>query len=222
MNARLLCSIAAVLSLAAIPPALAAPCAGFTDVDDSSAFCPNVDWLKNRAITLGCTSATLFCPGAVVTRLSMAAFMNRLGTALTPIVLHKDAAGGALDLDAPPPVVCDTAALPTATHPRTASASAVLTAQLANPAALGIKLLQSTDNGATWTPLNALPASVGGAKTWVNATVFKGDLPLSPATSYRYGLRVERAIGIGTGDLTAWNCQVKVVVTSRTGSASPF
>jgi hypothetical protein len=225
MNARMPL-ITAFLWLALVPPAFAAPCAGFTDVDDSSVFCPNVDWLKNRAITLGCTSATLYCPGAPVSRLSMAAFMNRLGKALTPVVLYKEAAGGPVDLDAPPTVVCDTAALPTATYPRTASASAILTAQLANPlanpAALGIKILQSTDNGVTWTPVNALPASAGGAKTWVNATVFKGGLPLAPATNYRYGLRIERAVGFGTGDLAAWNCQVKVFVTSQTGAAAPF
>ncbi len=224
MNTRLLFVLVAWLTVTS--PALAAPCAGFTDVDDTHAFCPNVDWLKNRAITLGCTSTTLFCPDAPVTRLSMAAFMNRLGIALTPAVLYREATGGPLDLDAPPTVVCDTVALPAATYPRTASAGAVLNAQLAspiaNPAAVGIKVLQSTDNGGTWTPVNALPASAGGFKTWANATVWKADLPLAPATSYRYGLRIERAIGFGTGDLAAWSCQIKVVVTSRTGGAVPF
>src|SRR5438477_9827195 len=39
---------------------VAAPCAGFTDVADTSGFCPNVEWLKNRQITLGCTSPTLY------------------------------------------------------------------------------------------------------------------------------------------------------------------
>ena len=54
------------------PAAQAAPCAGFTDVDDTSPFCGNVTWLKNRGITLGCTSTTLFCPGDFVSRLQMA------------------------------------------------------------------------------------------------------------------------------------------------------
>jgi len=58
--------------------AVAAPCAGFTDVDDSNAFCVNVEWMKNRGITLGLTP-TLFGPDAAVTRLQMAAFMYRLG-----------------------------------------------------------------------------------------------------------------------------------------------
>jgi hypothetical protein len=56
----------------------AAPCAGFTDLDDSSEFCVNVTWMKNRGVTLGCT-LTQYCPNADVTRLQMAAFMNRLG-----------------------------------------------------------------------------------------------------------------------------------------------
>lgn len=38
--------------------ALGAPCAGFSDVDDASGFCPNVEWIRNRAITLGCRSAS--------------------------------------------------------------------------------------------------------------------------------------------------------------------
>ncbi len=60
------------------PNALGAPCAGFTDVDDSSGFCVNVAWMKNRGITLGVTS-TLYAPDSPVTRLQMAAFMYRLG-----------------------------------------------------------------------------------------------------------------------------------------------
>jgi hypothetical protein len=62
---------------------LAAPCAGFTDVDSTSAFCGNVTWIKNRGVTLGCT-ATQYCPNEPTTRLQMAAFMNRLGEALFP------------------------------------------------------------------------------------------------------------------------------------------
>jgi len=61
----------------------AAPCAGFTDVEDTDLFCPNVAWLKNRNITLGC-EASLYCPSAPVSRLAMAAFLNRLGNVLLP------------------------------------------------------------------------------------------------------------------------------------------
>ena len=40
----------------ATSPASAASCAGFVDVDDASAFCANVTWIRNRGITLGCTA----------------------------------------------------------------------------------------------------------------------------------------------------------------------
>ena len=99
---------------------MALPCAGFTDVDDTrQRFCPNVEWLKNRAVTTGCTSATLYCPTDPVSRLAMAAFMNRLGTALTPAQLRVDAAPGAVDLDANV-VVCQTTDLAIAGYPRKA------------------------------------------------------------------------------------------------------
>src|SRR5512134_17179 len=74
-------ALVATTALAVIvwsPSSNAAPCAGFTDVDTSSSFCTNVAWIKNRNITLGCT-ATLYCPNDPVTRLQMAAFLNRLG-----------------------------------------------------------------------------------------------------------------------------------------------
>jgi hypothetical protein len=70
---------------------LAAPCAGFTDVDTSSAFCASVAWIKNRGITQGCTAPTLYCPSDYVTRLQMAAFLYRLG--FQNAILH---AGNAL------------------------------------------------------------------------------------------------------------------------------
>ena len=62
----------------------ALPCAGFTDVEDTSPFCGNVTWLKNRGVTLGCAPG-LYCPADFVSRLQMAAFMNRLGDSLFPL-----------------------------------------------------------------------------------------------------------------------------------------
>ena len=66
-----------LLALVAVPAA-AAPCTGFVDVDAASPFCAHVTWIKNRGITLGCTP-NQYCPDDAVTRLQMAAFMNRLG-----------------------------------------------------------------------------------------------------------------------------------------------
>ena len=72
---------AALLCLSVV--AAAAPCAGFTDVDDTNAFCPNVTWIKNRNVTLGCEPG-LYCPTAPVSRLAMAAFLHRLGNVVLP------------------------------------------------------------------------------------------------------------------------------------------
>ena len=73
--------------------AFGAPCAGFTDVDSSSAFCVNVAWMKNRGITLGC-AADLYCPNDPVSRLAMAAFISRLDRTLPPTIV--DAQGVAM------------------------------------------------------------------------------------------------------------------------------
>jgi hypothetical protein len=73
----------AVFALALPLQAAAAPCAGFTDVDDADPFCANVAWIKNRNITLGC-AVGLYCPNDAVTRLAMAALLNRLGDVVLP------------------------------------------------------------------------------------------------------------------------------------------
>jgi hypothetical protein len=86
------CALALALVVSA--SAIAAPCAGFTDVDDTGPFCPNVTWIRNRNITLGC-EAGLYCPTAPVSRLAMAAFLNRLGdVVLPPNVIWVAPAGG--------------------------------------------------------------------------------------------------------------------------------
>ncbi len=135
-----------VLSMTAMPEALAAPCAGFTDVDDTSGFCPNVEWLKNRAITLGCTSTTVYCPNDPVSRLAMAAFMNRLGTALTPIQVRVDIAPGAVDLDANA-VVCQTSdfAVPAGSFPRRAYVDLSFNGNATADVGLAADLVVSTD-----------------------------------------------------------------------------
>lgn len=74
--------IVLVASLSCIAvPVLAAPCAGFSDVDTSSPYCSSVEWIKNRGVTLGCT-ASLYCPQDDVTRLQMAIFLHRFSNAV--------------------------------------------------------------------------------------------------------------------------------------------
>jgi hypothetical protein len=92
-------AILCLLTLVGIAPSVVRgqDCAGFTDITVFSPFCTNVQWMKNREITVGCT-ATTYCPNDAVNRLQMAAFMNRVGNVLTPRVLSVEQSGGALDL----------------------------------------------------------------------------------------------------------------------------
>ncbi len=54
------------------------PARVFIDVQDTDLFCTEITWMKNRAITLGCT-ANQYCPAQFVRRDQMAAFIYRLG-----------------------------------------------------------------------------------------------------------------------------------------------
>lgn len=89
----------------AAPAATAAPCAGFTDVDSASAFCASVAWMRNRGITQGCTP-TLYCPNDGVTRLQLAAFLERFATSMAAMhwvdangaFVGRAAPGGSLEL----------------------------------------------------------------------------------------------------------------------------
>ena len=53
----------------------AAACGNFSDVGAGDFFCPNVEWLRNRSVTLGCGPG-IYCPGDIVTRGAMAAFQK--------------------------------------------------------------------------------------------------------------------------------------------------
>jgi hypothetical protein len=199
--------------------AAAAPCAGFTDVDTSSPFCPNVEWIKNRKVTLGCT-VTAYCPNDPVSRLQMAAFMNRLGTALTPVVVQVDATPGALDLDLSP-VVCQTANQSIADFPRRAILDATFSATAAAGVDVAVRVVWSPDNGATWQ--NVSPAqSVTFVPTaqWSSASDL-GTLDLSVGGTARFGVQVVRS-GAGSTDLAGSRCLLRASLGSRDGATSPF
>jgi hypothetical protein len=208
------------LALAGISPAAVALCSGFTDVNPGG-LCPSVDWLRNRAITTGCTSATLFCPFGTVHRLQMAVFMNRLGTALTPTIGFDEDGGASLNL-ASSPTVC-AVDLAGATYPRSASVDAILTTLAGPTTGLSMHVVVSTNGGATWTPAtqNAHPlVATPGVGGWMTGYVTRGAIPLAVNTAYRFGLQL--IPNAGTTALAAWSCQLKSLAASRTGSAEPY
>ncbi len=196
-------------------------CVGFTDVPAGSAFCPSVEWLKNRAITSGC-SATAYCPDAPVSRLAMAAFMKRLGTALTPIQLRVDTAPGTADLDANL-VVCQTGSQTIDGFPRRAYVDAVFSATAVAEVTLAADLVQSTDGGANWTAMNTVGnKGTIGANQWAGlADLAFADLPVS-AQALKWGIRLSRGGVTGTTDLSDSRCQLRVLLFNRDGATSPF
>ena len=198
----------------------AAPCAGFDDVDDTSAFCPNIDWVRNRGITLGCT-ASEYCPDANVTRLQMAAFLNRLGTAMTPVQLRADETPGALDLDAAP-IVCQTLQFATATYPRRAILDGAFHATAPAELSFGTDLVMTSDGGANWIPLT-LQAAAGSiaAGRW-SGTPSLAHVDLAHGQQVRFGIRASRLAFPGPVDLSGSQCQLRVLIFSRDGASSPF
>jgi len=218
--------LAALLALAA-PAAQAAPCAGFADVDDSDAitgpFCTSVQWIKNRGVTLGCvlTPQLLYCPFDNVTRLQMAAFMKRLGDALTPIRLSNDLRPGAVDLDANV-VVCQTADFVVTNFPRTAYADATLSMTAPADVSFAGELVISLDAGAIWTALNTFP-SFGSAPANQFGTLSDiGSRDLDEGRTVRFGLRLRRGGVASAVNLTDSRCQMRVMIYSRTGAAPPI
>jgi len=221
----------AAVALGGAPPALAAPCAGFTDVDDTvvgAGFCKNVEWLKNRGITLGCTSATLYCPNDPVSRLGMAAFMNRLGTALTPAQVRVDTAPGAIDLDLNPgAVVCQTTGFfvggaPEKLFPRRAYVDASMSVTAAGNVGLAADLVMTMDNGATWNNLNTVVNRGSVAANQWGGLSDIGFADLEVGQTVKWGVRMTRGGIAGSTNLTDSRCQLRVLVYSRDGIVSPF
>ena len=221
VHALLILVATAALSLSASTRVDAADCAGFTDVDTANPFCSNVEWVRNRSVTLGCTSATAYCPDDAVSRLSMAAFLNRLGTALTPTLLRVDTAPGAIDVDANA-IVCQTDDFAVTGYPRRALVDLAFAGRASSAVSLAADIVQSADGGATWTSLNFLPSlGSAGADTWGGISDL-GHADLEVGQNVRWGVRVSRGGIAGSADLSASRCQLRVLVHSRDGGASPL
>jgi hypothetical protein len=229
----MVCKRAMAVAISAAASGAYAQCAGFTDVAND-VFCPNVEWLKNRAITLGCNPPANdnFCPTLNVSRLAMAAFLNRAGRALTPEILLRQVTFGAVTVPGQPPefasihcVTTDTAA---ATYPRQALVNGSLTALAdASAAGLNIFLFVSTNGGMSYTQLDPM-VSVGqrttaAANSWGGAALTE-SMDLAPNTTYRFALGFRRDIvgPLTMGNVAAGRCQLTASIFNRNGTSSPF
>lgn len=208
-------------SAVALLVSLGPQCSTFTDVASSSLFCANVDWLKNRGITLGCTSTSVYCPADPVTRLAMAAFMNRLGTALTATAATQEAAPGSVVAGAGN-VVCQSADTAITGFPRRAYVDAVFAATAAGATEFGADVVASLDGGATWSNLNTqLSRATTKANRWTNLRAF-GERDLNVGQSVRFGLRITRGSQGGTATLTDSRCHLRALFGNRNGTSVPF
>jgi hypothetical protein len=215
--------LAAVLFLPAIP-AFAQPCSGFTDVSIGSEFCPNVDWLKNRSITLGCTSTTLYCPDDPVPRLQMAAFMNRLGNALTPVVVRVEQSGGALPSLATPQPVCESADQAITGFPRSFLVSGSITAKGAPDGDVVVQVVRNVDGGA-YGSMNQVPQLLSlRTPVWNNVAVLAAPQPdpsfnINVGSTYRFALQILRPGG--TTEVSSFQCHLILELRSRQGGTFP-
>ena len=206
----------------ALPAAHAAPCAGFTDVDDASEFCPNVEWLRNRSITLGCRAGS-YCPGDSVTRLAMAAFLNRMSAALTPAyVVAGDIALG--DLSEGSIRTCVTDEHPAAAFPRIAVAEGSVTAfDSATDQVVGADLTYSTDGGKLWNFSFGVPGSArtSNAPGHDRATVplKSHPVPLAAGVPYRFSVLVS---GVRNAGFVSVLCGLRVRIENANGVLAPF
>ena len=201
-------------------PSSAAPCAGFTDVLDTDTFCPSVEWLKNRAITLGCGGPS-FCPNDFVTRWQMALFMDRLGTALTPAVAVFQDGGGPIDHDVST-FQCVSAIYKITDFPRTAVATAHFSGMFAGASGLLMNIHYNTDGNAVDFPISmtSLVQRTGASSaTYAHAST-SAVLALYVGSTYQFAIRVARS-GVGTSDLTDFRCHLLVEIHNRRGSPSP-
>jgi hypothetical protein len=219
--------IAAVLSAGA-SMAQAQFCAGFTDVAAASGFCPNVEWLKNRSITLGgvCAAGTVYCPNDPVTRLQMAAFMNRMGKALTPDVLFVDQNPGAVTIQGGSyGFVCLSPPYPVSDFPRRAFARGVVWGIVSAPVTWMADVWYSTNGGATFSPIVFFvpqqDAIVGGTMT--QGSTF-AQMDLAVGSTYTFAILIRKSVDLtgGAGNFSDLACHLMVEIGNRNGTSSPF
>jgi hypothetical protein len=212
--------------------AFGAACSGpspFTDVGAASGFCSNVEWLKNRAITLGANcppaAAPSYCPNDYVTRLQMAAFMNRLADAIVPPPMPvEEAIAGAMTLTAlyTDTRRCVSNVFAAANYPRIFTMSTHLSLlSAAGTATIGVQPLYSIDNGVTWVAPNTQPETVGLDATYTGHVTSEAMFQV-PATKTVLVAQGIASISGATGIAANGRCHTLVRVQSVTGGSSPY
>ena len=196
---------------------VAASCGGFTDVAGADAHCNSVEWLRNRAITTGCT-ASQYCPGAAVTRAAMALFQNRLGVAITPLVGFAQQAVAAVDIDLGT-IVCATADIAPVAYPRSLQALYAVSVETTGSLTVGVTLVESRNAGATWEPVGTTRIRAQtSAAAWRSASGH-GVAAIEAGDAVRLGVQLNREAG--SANVNAARCQLSTMTVNRDGIAPP-
>lgn len=193
-------------------PPTASNCGNFTDVFASDIYCGSVEWLRNRGVTLGCT-ATTYCPGDFVPRSQMALFMNRLGTALTPLPSLTQQTTGALAA-APYWIVCSTGDVGAANHARTSINQWTFNATVSGLSTVYPVL--SRDAGTTWFVYGPGLGIDGGGLRAVAGTA---NADIGAGETMRFALGV---IGPNGGTVAGSQCVHNAVMVNRNPADSPL
>lgn len=199
---------------------LTGACTTFADVDSTDPFCRSVEWMRNRAITFGC-SPYRFCAGDPISRAATAAFLNRLGTALVPVVREtvQSIASPFPVTDAP--IVCATSPFPARASPRTVRVDAVLTALASADVDFAVWPVISLDGGSTWLQVGVVPGLANArAGHWTNVRV-NTDVAIAGGQVAQVGLQLAPALG-SSGTVNQGTCNVRSRVENRNGTTSPY
>ena len=219
MRANTFATVAMLVLASLSSRAYAAPCAGFDDVDTASVFCVNVEWLRNRQITLGCTD-TLYCPNDTVSRLAMAAFLNRLGQVLTPVQVFEDDGMGAM-ASIGTLYACQTGDVPAAPYPRQVMHVASVTIESVGELYYTLMTVSSANAGSSWSVPFASTTRTGSPEAAYSTGTVVGMYALPANQSRRFAVRVQRTSGATDGFATL-RCQVAVSITHSPGTVTPF
>jgi hypothetical protein len=217
--------LAALAALAAAAPVHAQQCDVFTDVQASDSFCASVQWLKNRAVTTGCTQ-TEYCPGNAVTRAQMALFMDRLGRSQTPT--QVTASTGAATLPAINDSgafaqLCITQTLPAANFPRRARIRGYVSVTATGTAPLNMFLMHDDNPPGPWVNANGVALTVPAPNGYLSLSWASDVVTIAAGVPYRFAIGLALPGG-ASGQVSGgpYQCFVDVLVMNDNGSSPPF
>lgn len=194
--------------------AQAAPCAGFSDVDSTDPSCSNVEWLKNRGVTLGCTVGT-YCPHASLTRLQMALFMFRFAGVVEPDFLSTSDLNIAGAVNTPQGIVCETQPITASPYTRWATpVGAMLLHGGPTITDVAATLVWRTPPNTLWQAWGPVSRTANQSGQPVSQAPTAPPLAMLPGENYAFAIRTNGGTG-GTPAVSLAQCALFVRVDNR-------